>query len=333
MDKPNITSFLMMLALLLTTPIAAIGQQEQLLEELTQETGSELTLFHAESRSGPDDISQSPAYTTVLTKDLPSGRYVINSKVVVSDTEDADSFPATVRCTIFNGSSVVDSYALQMGTSESGINTRVFTLQGVANVSGDSAELSLRCRKGSNDTTQISVRENPKLTAIRVGDIEIHDEEDAVSLTNEDCLPVDSQNLSVQSNGDRFLVTDGRSRMMLFDTRDAARLAIEVIRHYELDNQCFAIRPDAGLRYFKTGDDIPTGGFPGEDCIAISNPQNLAIRESSPSLFQILDGRSIPYRAKSREEAERIIEIIQHYEAGFTCYIERPDPGMIYLRR
>ena len=150
---------------------------------------------------------------------------------------------------------------------------------------------------------------------------------------DEDCLSFNHQNLEVRADDNRFLVTDGRSRMMMFDTREGAEQAVRIMRHYRLDNQCFAIRPNAALRYFKTGGDIPSGSFGGEDCNRISNPQNLIIRETSSDLYQILDGNSIPYAARSREEAERVIEIVQHYNAGFTCYVERPDPGMVYLRR
>ncbi len=158
-------------------------------------------------------------------------------------------------------------------------------------------------------------------------------EEAEVLLGGEDCLSFNPDDLEVRADAGRFLVTDGSSRMMLFDTREMASRAVRIIRHYEMDSQCFAIRPDAALRYFKTGEDIPSGSFQDEDCIRISDPAGLTIRESSSELFQVLDGNSIPYAATSREEAERVIEIIRHYQAGFTCYVERPDPGMVYLRR
>lgn len=151
-------------------------------------------------------------------------------------------------------------------------------------------------------------------------------------LQGEDCLSFNPQNVRVQQQGNQFLLTDGNSRMMLFDTRQGANMALRIIRNYQLDSHCFATRPNPGLKYFKTNGDIPTGSFSGEDCIRISNPQNLTIRGSG-NLFQVLDNNSIPYAARSREEAERIVEIVQHYDAGFTCYVERPDPPMVYLRK
>ena len=72
---------------------------------------------------------------------------------------------------MFSGNSVVDSYPMRVGGPDSGYNATTFVLQGVVRATGSSTQLSIRCRKGGNDTTSVRVGENPKLTAIRVGDI------------------------------------------------------------------------------------------------------------------------------------------------------------------
>lgn len=152
------------------------------------------------------------------------------------------------------------------------------------------------------------------------------------ALGNEDCLPFNYQNLSVSPSGSRFVVTDGNSRMMIFDTQEKAQLAINLMKNYQMTAQCFAIRPNPGLRYFKVNGSIPSGSFPGEDCIPL-NPDNLTIRKNSNTSYSILSGNSIPYSARSEEEAKRIVEVVQHYKPRFTCYVERPNPGMVYLRK
>lgn len=124
---------------------------------------------HCEDLSRPDNIAKSPNYTTILSQSVPTGRYMVTDRVVLSDTEDADPFPATARCTIFNGNEIVDTYALRLGESESGNETVVLPLYGITTISDNPSQLSLMCRKGSNDTTQIRVGEIPKLTAISVG--------------------------------------------------------------------------------------------------------------------------------------------------------------------
>lgn len=153
------------------------------------------------------------------------------------------------------------------------------------------------------------------------------------SLAGEDCLSFNPQNIQARQDGSQFLVSDGSSRMMVFRTREKADQAVNIIKHYKFDNHCFAVRPNPGLKYLTVEGDIPSGDFPGEDCIRINDPQNLTIRNSSPTLFQVLDGTHIPFSAKSREEAERIIEVVKHYDARFTCFVERPNPGMVYLKK
>lgn len=152
-------------------------------------------------------------------------------------------------------------------------------------------------------------------------------------LAGEDCLSFNPQNIQTRQEGSQFLLTDGSSRMMVFRTREKADQAVSIIQHYLFENHCFAVRPNPGLKYLTVQGDIPSGDFPGEDCIRINDPQNLTIRNTSPTLFQVLDGNHIPFSAKSREEAERIIEVVKHYNARFTCFVERPNPGMVYLKK
>ena len=127
--------------------------------------------FHAQASGGPDDLAQAPGETTVLSTSLPPGSYVINAKLTVTDAEGADPFAASVRCSIVTGTSLIDSYPVRLGPPDSGFETNVLALQGVTTTTATSTPLSLLCRKGSNDTTQVRVTENPRLTAIRVGSI------------------------------------------------------------------------------------------------------------------------------------------------------------------
>lgn len=155
------------------------------------------------------------------------------------------------------------------------------------------------------------------------------------AINREDCLTFIPANLRIQPDGDRYLLTDGRSRMMLFKDKTAAEKAVSTIKAYRLNKHCFAVRPNPGLRYLLFNDDIPQGSLPNEDCISITSPNNLTIRENSPTSFSIIDtrGNNVPYSAKSREEAEKIISIVKKYNARYTCYVSRPNPGMVYLRR
>ena len=150
----------------------------------------------------------------------------------------------------------------------------------------------------------------------------------------EDCLNFNYNAIRVKKEGDKYLLTDGNSRMMIFRTEKAANLAVNTIKKYRLNKHCFAVRPDPGLKYFLSGANIPSGSIAGEDCLKISSPDNLRIKQRGNNSFSIIDtGGGTPYSAKSREEAEKIIAIVKKYNAKYTCYISRPSPGMVYLRK
>ncbi len=121
-------------------------------------------------------------------------------------------------------------------------------------------------------------------------------------LANEDCLSVNNKNLSILSNNDKFTVTDGRSSMMAFRTRHKAQMAIDVIKYYKLDTRCFAVRPMPGLSYFKVDNELPSGNFPGEDCVPIKDLGNLKIVKKSDNLYIINEGSHSLFSAKSLKE-------------------------------
>lgn len=155
------------------------------------------------------------------------------------------------------------------------------------------------------------------------------------TLAGEDCLTHAPSRLSVESaGGNRFRIAQGRRSLMIFESRSEAQTALRVIRHYNLTSRCFIGRPQPSLSYLKTAEDkLPSGSISGEDCIRLRNPDALRVRERSSNLYQVIDGNSVPYSAPNRAEAERIIKVVQHYDARATCYVGRPDPGMTYIKR
>ncbi|MGB6151034.1 MAG: hypothetical protein WBG48_03500 [Pricia sp.] len=150
----------------------------------------------------------------------------------------------------------------------------------------------------------------------------------------EDCLSFNYDNLFVESAGNgKWRVTDGASSMMMFRTQAKAQMAVKIIKHYEMTAHCFAVRPNPGLKYFKVGNVLPSSGLSSEDCIRIRDPNGLIIRRNSDNTYSILDGNSIPFSAKSWSEAKKIVQLIKDYQPKYTCYVERPNPGMVYLRK
>lgn len=123
-------------------------------------------------------------------------------------------------------------------------------------------------------------------------------------------------------------------------TQELARL-LEILQNYKRENRIQEFSTLELLSPTTTRPKTPEAG----DLIILLLSHGLKskiselekfLEEHKPKAADIklvLNGKSMTYAAKTREEAKRIIEVIQHYGAKFTCYVGRPDPGMVYLKR
>jgi hypothetical protein len=153
-------------------------------------------------------------------------------------------------------------------------------------------------------------------------------------MSGEDCLGFNPGQLQILSEGGQYILSDGRSRMMTFPNRDEATKTIELIRHYGIRGNCYAERPRPNLHYFVTGSgELPRGSFSGEDCIRIRDAQNLKARSYNENSWILADGSHVIFRTKSESETQMIQRIMQHYDPGYICYVGRPDPSVVYLRK
>jgi hypothetical protein len=71
------------------------------------------------------------------------------------------------------------------------------------------------------------------------------------ALRGEDCIAFDPASLQVRPDGNRWLLTDGRSRMKVFDDRDEADLTLAIIRHHGFTRTCYIGRPQPSMTYFR----------------------------------------------------------------------------------
>ena len=119
--------------------------------------------FHAETGSGPSDITQSPTFRQVLTLALPAGSYVVNARLSIINRDATED--ATVRCNL--DGRPTDTYAVSLAAGQS----LALPLQSVV-TTATGTTVRLRCRKGGNDTAQVSVTERPRITAVSVASVE-----------------------------------------------------------------------------------------------------------------------------------------------------------------
>lgn len=147
----------------------------------------------------------------------------------------------------------------------------------------------------------------------------------------EDCLDFDPTRLQVRSDNGRWLLTDGRSRMQLFENRSEAIRSLDVIKRYGMNKRCFVGRPSPVMEYWLAGSQAPSGAMSNEDCLAFS-PARLRLRQDG-NRWLMTDGRSRLRLFPNREQAAQALSIIRKYGFDQTCYIGRPDPAMTYFRQ
>ena len=68
-----------------------------------------------------------------------------------------------------------------------------------------------------------------------------------------------------------------------------------------------------------------------EDCLKF-NPKRVIIKKEG-NQYLMTDGRSRMKMFPTQKEARQALQIIKKYRFNRTCYIGRPDPSMVYLRK
>ncbi len=73
-------------------------------------------------------------------------------------------------------------------------------------------------------------------------------------MPGQDCIRHDASNYTIRQDGaNRWLLTDGRSRIKVFPNRREARLALRVIERYSLNRLCYVGRPGPSFEYWLSG--------------------------------------------------------------------------------
>lgn len=152
--------------------------------------------------------------------------------------------------------------------------------------------------------------------------------------TKEDCIPFNPANVSIAPYGDKgqYRVIEGNSAMLLCPNKAEAERIVEIIKHYKLSQQCFVGRPDPSFSYWLASGHAPAGTLAGEDCIAF-NPATIEVK-AVEGRWKIVDGSHWMFDFAGNEaEARETFAIIKKYGFNKTCYVGRPDPSMVYLKK
>jgi hypothetical protein len=151
----------------------------------------------------------------------------------------------------------------------------------------------------------------------------------------EDCLGFDDQQAAVKEVGGRWkIVVDSVWLMDFGGSQAEATAALNIIKRYRMNDQCFVGRPAPSLEYFLVNRTAPAGSAPGEDCLSLKlGAAPLEVKQLS-GRWKIVAGDNWIFDFADKEsEARMALAIIKAYRFEYVCYVGRPDPSMTYLRR
>ncbi|HEY8186177.1 MAG TPA: hypothetical protein VIF64_08915 [Pyrinomonadaceae bacterium] len=142
-----------------------------------------------------------------------------------------------------------------------------------------------------------------------------------------DCLPYNPRNLRIENEGaSGWLLTDGRSRMLVLDSRPDAARALALARQHRA--HCFIgrenqrpNRKDYIMEYWTGASGIPTT-ISSEDCLSY-DVGGLQIRDEGANGWLLTDGRSRMVMLDNRADAEQALEIARRSSAH--CFIGRDN--------
>jgi len=146
----------------------------------------------------------------------------------------------------------------------------------------------------------------------------------------EDCIGFDPAAVQMRRVSGSWKIVEGSHWIADFGgNRAEAERALQIIRAYGFDKQCFVGRPDPSMTYWKRGNGVPSDAIAGQDCISF-NTSAVEVRNVS-GRWKIVEGSHwIADFGGNRSEAETALDVIQRYDLDRQCFVGRPDPSMSY---
>ena len=147
----------------------------------------------------------------------------------------------------------------------------------------------------------------------------------APAIQPEDCLPYNPANLKVIDEGNNgWVLTDGRSRMLMLDNEADAKDALELARRYTA--QCFigrdnkrSNRSDYIVEYWTGSSGLKTA-IARRDCISYK-PEDLQIVDEGANGWLLTDLRSQKQYLDNKQDAQNALIVGRRYTQH--CYIGR----------
>ena len=154
-----------------------------------------------------------------------------------------------------------------------------------------------------------------------------------VQPVTEDCISFNPETIEVKQIDGRWKIVDGSHWMFDFGSnKSEAEKAFSIIRYYRMNSTCYVGRPDPSFTYLLVSGSAPAGAFSGEDSIPF-NPATIEVKEIG-GRWKIVDGSQWMFDfGTHKAEAETAFAIIKKYGFRYSCFVGRPNPSFIYMRK
>ena len=156
----------------------------------------------------------------------------------------------------------------------------------------------------------------------------------ALAPSQEDAIPFDYNRVAAKLVAGSWKVVQGDMWMLDFGANGQANAqkAVDIIKHYRMNSQCFVGRPNPPFEYWLSSGKAPAGPFPGEDRIPF-NPSTVEAKNVG-GRWKIVDGNSWLFDfGTNQAHATSALNLIKKYGFNSVCYVGRPNPPMTYLRK
>jgi hypothetical protein len=153
----------------------------------------------------------------------------------------------------------------------------------------------------------------------------------AVLIGPEDCVSFDPASVKAVGGAGMAMVVAGSMPLLKYwPDKASADRAVNVIKSYGLNEQCFAGRQPGAFMYFKAAGHIPANPLAGEDCIAVNSAGAYVFNSSGSWVVLVGVTPVAKYGHAEQAAAYRAVELMKAYKFTRQCAINRPNAVMTY---
>lgn len=148
-----------------------------------------------------------------------------------------------------------------------------------------------------------------------------------------DFIPFNPNNAGILPFLNRWKIIAGNMWLLDFgNSKSEAEKALKIIKHYNMNCQCFVGRPYPSMEFYLVNGESPAGAMAGEDAIPF-NPANIQVQYIR-GRWKIVDGSHwIMDFNQAEDEARQALSYILYYGFRYICFVGRPGASMTYFRK